>query len=72
MLRGRVRDVAHGIRHDLQAHQQCTLNSMQTFLLHAGKSKLTDEQLVAELEADTKKAKVIAAKETVVELLGKL
>ena len=62
----RVEDVSPAIRHDLQRHQQCTLKSMQTFLLKMLRPTLSDEALADKFDAAMKAAEVISVNEDVV------
>ena len=69
-LHSRVQDVAPGIEHDLKSHQQCTLKSMQTFLL---KSILPGEQdLDGKLARCMKEAEEISTSREILERLDDL
>ena len=65
-------DVAPAILHDLERHQQCTLESMQTFLLKVLLPDMSEAQLGIKLREITQKAKSVSAHATVATRLDSL
>ena len=65
-------DVAPGILHDLECHQQCTLESMQTYLLKVLRPDMSEAQLGIKLREITQKAESISTHATVATRLDSL